>query len=109
MSAPLERREELHFQGMACDACGQVFPKGALDEDRWCRDCAPRMRKRMAVWRHVVAALVVLPFGIWILRLDRLEFLPQAAWLLPLGAAYYLGFRIGREVVKGYSRWRRSR
>lgn len=62
----------------------------------------------MTVWRHSVAALIVLPFAIWILQLEKLEFLPQTAWLLPLAAAYYLGYRIGREVVKGYSRWRRT-
>jgi len=61
------------------------------------------------IYRHLIAALVTLPFAIWILRLDRGEFLPQVAWLLPLGAAYYLGFRIGGEVVKGYTNWRRPR
>jgi len=56
-----------------------------------------------------VAILVVLPFAIWVIRLEKLDFLPQVAWLLPLSAAYYLGFRIGKEVVKGYTRWNRSR
>ena len=109
MKSPLPRGEELHFQGSTCDRCGGLFPTAELDADHWCGDCQPRMRRRLVVWRHVIAAIVVLPFAIWVIRLERLDFLPQVAWLLPLSAAYYLGFRIGREVVKGYTRWHRSR
>jgi len=61
------------------------------------------------IFRHLIAALITVPFAIWILRLDTGNFLPRAAWLLPLAAAYYLGFRIGGEVVKGYVRWRDTR
>lgn len=102
-------REDLHFAGAECDACGGVFPKDALDEDRWCDACRPGMQARIRRWRHVIALLIVIPFAIWIVRLERLDYLPPLAWLLPLAAAYYLGFRIGREVVKGYVRWRRTR
>ena len=59
--------------------------------------------------RELIAALIVVPFAIWVWGLDKAEFLPAYAWLLPLAAAYYLGFRIGREAVKGYLRWRRAR
>ncbi len=106
MSEP--QRQDLHFQGTDCHGCGEVFPKSELDDHHWCPGCGPRLRRRMTLWRHGIALAITLPFGIWILQLERLEFLPQAAWLLPLGAAYYLGYRIGREVVKGYSRWRRT-
>ena len=109
MTEPAGTPEGLHFQGAACDACGELFPKGALDEDRWCADCRPRMQRRMQMGRHIVATLITLPFAIWVIQLERAEFLPAYAWLLPLAAAYYLGFRIGREVVKGYTRWRRTR
>jgi len=61
------------------------------------------------IFRHLIAAIITVPFAIWILRLDRGDFLPQAAWVLPLAAAYYLGLRIGREVVKGYTQWRGTR
>ena len=101
-------RETPHFQATGCDACGRVLPKGALDGDGWCDACRPRMRRRMKIGPHAIASLIVLPFAVWILTLDRGAYLPAAAWLLPLAAAYYLGFRIGREVVKGYSRWRRT-
>lgn len=96
----------LHFQSNECPACGGEFPSKALDEDGWCRDCGPAMRRRVMQGRHVIAALITLPFGIWILTLDRGGTLSQAVWVLPLAAAYYLGLRIGKEMVKGYVRWR---
>ena len=109
MTNSLASGEELHFQSSVCDSCGGLFTKSELDGDHWCSNCRPQMRRRLAVWRHVVAILVVLPFAIWVVRLEKLDFLPQVAWLLPLSAAYYLGFRIGKEVVKGYTRWNHSR
>ncbi|WP_419858116.1 hypothetical protein [Candidatus Palauibacter irciniicola] len=108
-----EPMEELHFKGVMCGACGLMFPKGQLDADDWCEACGPRMQRRMRIWRHVVAAGITLPFGVWVVVWLRaspeLGFLPAYAWGLPLVAAYYLGFRIGREVVKGYTRWRLAR
>lgn len=97
----------LHFQGSECGGCGKMYPQKALDERGWCDACRPIMRRRFQRGRHLVAAAVTLPFAIWILTLDRGATLAPPVWLLPLAAAYYLGFRIGGEVVKGYSRWRR--
>lgn len=99
----------LDFKGETCHGCGESFPRQALDDNRCCDGCRPRMQRRLRVGRHAIAAGVVVPFGIWILRLDRGQFLPDVAWLLPLAAAYYLGFRIGGELVKGYARWLGSR
>ena len=108
-----ERMEELHFKGVMCDACGQMFPKGQLDSNDSCEACGPRMQRRMRRGRHLVAACITLPFAVWVVIWLRtspdLDFLPAYAWGLPLVAAYYLGFRIGREVVKGYTRWRIGR
>ncbi len=109
MTALATRREDVRFQGAECDGCGEVFPKAEFDEDRWCSECWPRLQRRLAVWQHVVAITVVLPFAFWVLLVEKFDFLPPGAWLLPLAAAYYLGFRIGREVVKGYTRWLRTR
>lgn len=109
MTDRTDRGLELHFEGTLCDACGKPHPKEALDEDGWCPDCRPRMQRRMRISPHLIAILIVVPFAVWVVRLEKAEFLPAYAWLLPLGAAYYLGFRIGREAVKGYLRWRRAR
>ncbi len=102
----LRESTDLRFQGAACDGCGSIPPRGALDEDGWCDECRPRMRRRLRFWRHAVALLITVPFAVWVWRLDRGAYLPPVAWSLPLLAAYYLGLRIGGEVVKGYSRWR---
>ncbi|MDH3732546.1 MAG: hypothetical protein OEU54_03390 [Gemmatimonadota bacterium] len=99
--------DSLHFQGSECGGCGEIYPNPALDERGWCDACRPIMRRRFRLGRHLVAALITLPFAIWILTLDRGATLAPPVWALPLAAAYYLGFRIGGEVVKGYSRWRR--
>jgi hypothetical protein len=109
MSEAERGSDPLRFQGATCEGCGEIVPKAGLDEDGWCDRCRPRMRRRMRLGRHAIAILIVIPFAIWILGLDRSEYLPRVAWLLPLAAAYYLGFRIGREVVKGYTRWHRAR
>lgn len=55
---------------------------------------------------HFIAAAVTIPFAIWIATSDIQGVLSPAAWLLPLAAAYYLGLRIGREVVRGVRRAR---
>jgi hypothetical protein len=55
---------------------------------------------------HLVAAAVTIPFAIWIATSDIQGVLSPTAWLLPLAAAYYLGLRIGREVVRGIRRAR---
>ena len=67
------------------------------------------MRKRTARAAHLIAILIVLPFAVWVLVGGRSGYFSLYAWLLPLAAAYYLGLRIGRELTKGYLRWRRSR
>lgn len=101
--------EPLRFIGSHCELCDQLRPSEALDENGWCPDCQERLRRRVRIGRHVVALLIVLPFAIWIVWLDKTAFLPWYAWLLPAAAAYYLGLRIGNETMKGYASWRRLR
>ncbi|MFW6039476.1 MAG: hypothetical protein ACOC9N_00195 [Gemmatimonadota bacterium] len=55
---------------------------------------------------HLIAAGITIPFAIWVALSDMHGVLSPAAWLLPLAAAYYLGLRIGREVVRGVRRAR---
>lgn len=108
MSDPRPLPDTPHFQVTTCEACGTTVAKGALDADGWCEACRPRMRRRMKIGPHVIASMITIPFGVWILTLDRGAYLPGLAWLLPLAAAYYLGLRIGREVMKGWARARRA-
>lgn len=62
----------------------------------------------MRLFPHVIALAITVPFGIWILAGDIHGVLPTGAWALPLAAAYYLGFRIGRELTKGARKARDS-
>ena len=55
---------------------------------------------------HFIAAGITIPFAIWIALSEMSGVLPRTAWLMPLAAAYYLGLRIGREVVRGVRRAR---
>lgn len=95
-----------------CRSCGEGKPQAELDHHYWCEDCRAALHRRIRGRAHVVALLVVLPFAAWILvewvgAEGGFGYLPLYAWLLPLGAAYYLGFRIGREALKGWARWKR--
>lgn len=106
---PEPGRQVLQISGERCRACGEPRPAGALDESGWCADCRAVTERRVRIGQHVIAAAIVLPFGIWVLVLEKSAYLPWYAWLLPLAAAYYLGLRIGREAIRGYERWRRIR
>ncbi|MFO7586907.1 MAG: hypothetical protein R6X22_02450 [Gemmatimonadota bacterium] len=91
----------------ACRACGVEFPESTLDEARWCPQCHADLETAAARGQHVIALLVTLPFAIWIVREGTRGYFPLYAWAIPLAAAYYLGMRIGREVVRGWTRSRR--
>ena len=95
--------------GTRCKACGNPFPEGELDEASWCPVCREALERTARRTPHIVATAIVAPFAVWIVVGGQFAVLPWYAWLLPLAAAYYLGFRIGRESVKGYVRWKRSR
>ena len=90
-----------------CRNCGEPKPLADLDQYHWCEDCQAGLRKRITGRAHLIALLVVLPFAAWILLDSQFSYFPWYAWLLPLAAAYYLGFRLGREVMKGWIRWQR--
>ena len=96
----------LYLRSSLCGGCGKELPPQMLDDNDWCADCRPIMRRRIQRGRHMIAALITVPFAIWILTLERGDTLSQAVWVLPLAAAYYLGLRIGREVVRGWVSWR---
>lgn len=108
MTPMAEKGEGLQFQGVACDACGEVYPRGTLDPNHWCEACRPRMLKRMRLWRHVVALVVALPIAVWIFSHPTFHRRPLMLWVLFVIAAYYLGYRLGREVMKVYTRLRRG-
>lgn len=60
--------------------------------------------KRLRWLPHAIAAGVMIPFAVWVATSDFRGVLHPAAWLMPLAGAYYLGFRIGREILRGMYR-----
>lgn len=98
-----------HGDSARCRACGRPYPELELDEAGWCRSCAADLDRKTRWAPHLIAASIVIPFAVWVVLGGQFAVLPRYAWLIPLAAAYYLGFRIGREIVKGYGRWRRAR
>lgn len=119
MLQPSERSEAARQEGVwhlrprgesaRCRACGRHHPEDLLDDASWCRACVADLDRKTRRHPHLIAAAIVLPFAIWIVLGGQFAVLPAYAWLLPLAAAYYLGYRIGREVIRGYYRWRRAR
>jgi uncharacterized paraquat-inducible protein A len=92
-----------------CRACGTSHPEDDLDDAGGCASCQTELARKTRWAPHAIAAAITSPFAVWTLLGGRFEVLPSSAWLLPLAAAYYLGYRIGREVVRGYARWRRAK
>jgi uncharacterized protein (DUF983 family) len=96
-----------------CPSCGRELPEADADDFGWCEECREDLRRSARRGSHLVAALITVPFAGWILVKglvdDLFQVLPYYAWLLPLAVAYYLGLRIGRELIRGYRRWKRTR
>jgi len=77
-----------------------------LDRWNWCKPCRLDLDRKVRKGQYVVAALITLPFLVWILVAGTGSVLPTYAWALPLLASWYLGSRIGRVVVRNYLRAR---
>jgi hypothetical protein len=91
-----------------CRSCDEDLPQSTLDDNGWCPQCRSALEKAAARGQHAIAALITVPFAIWIAVEGTRGYFPFYAWAIPLAAAYYLGMRIGREVVRGWVRSRRG-
>ena len=91
-----------------CRSCGEAYEMTELDRWLWCAGCASGLERRARRGQHLIAALITLPFAVWILVEGTGGVLPGYAWALPLLAAYYLGSRIGRVLIRNYLRSRRG-
>ena len=92
----------------ACHRCGEPYPESLLDRWQWCASCRSELERRARHGQHLIAALITLPFLLWILSEGTGTVLPAYAWALPLVAAYYLGSRIGRVLIRSYLRSQRD-
>jgi hypothetical protein len=93
---------------LACQRCEEPYPRDSLDRWLWCPPCRSQLERQARRGQHLIAALITAPFLIWILIEGTGGVLPTYAWSLPLLAAYYLGSRIGRVLIRGYLRARRD-
>ncbi len=87
-----------------CAACRELYPHDDLDRRLWCPSCSDRRERWVRIGGHASALAVTIPFGAWVAVEASTEVLSIWAWLLPLAVAYYLGWRIGRELSKGLVR-----
>ena len=102
----VEVRDPDEASDSTCQHCGQVVPWSTLDRWNWCKTCRSDLDRKVRRGQYVVAALITLPFLVWILVEGTGTVLPTYAWALPLLASWYLGSRIGRVVVRNYLRSR---
>lgn len=89
-----------------CSACRELYPHDDLDRRLWCPECRERGERWTRIGSHATALVVTISFGAWVALTASTEVLSKWAWLLPLAAAYYLGWRIGRELSRGLLRLR---
>ncbi len=93
---------------LSCRSCGAPHAPSDLDQYLWCPACRSGLERRARRGQHLIAGLITLPFFLWILIEGTGGVLPTYAWALPLLAAYYLGSRIGRVLIRNYLRSRRG-
>ena len=68
----------------ACQHCGQEAPGSTLDRWNWCKTCRTDLNRKVRKGQYAVAALITLPFLVWILAEGTGTVLPTYAWALPL-------------------------
>lgn len=108
MTRPFDVVAHSEADEVPCRGCGEPRSRSDLDRFLWCQECARRLERTARRGQHAVAGLIALPFLVWILAEGTEGVLPTYAWTLPLLAAYYLGSRIGRVLIRGYLRARRG-
>jgi len=108
MSRPfdVEHRDSGEASDASCAHCGQEVPGSTLDRWNWCKTCRTELERKVRRGQYLVAALITLPFLVWILAAGTGTVLPTYAWALPLLASWYLGSRIGRVLFRNYLRAR---
>lgn len=107
MSRRFEMPEKRQGRGYAYRQCRAPEKAGVLFEDEQVLE--KRRRRRLGWTQRGIAALITLPFAVWIAMEGTGTYFPRYAWLLPLAGAYYLGLRIGGVVVRGWTKAREQR
>lgn len=91
---------------LRCHRCRQVRATEELDRMIWCEDCLRVERRRAAWWGRGIAFLAAVALSFWI----AIDVQPSdpflVLWAMVVLVAFYLGSRLGTELVFGINRVR---
>jgi hypothetical protein len=91
---------------MRCHRCRQQRTTEELDRMIWCEECLRAERRRAAWWGRGMAFLAAVALSFWI----AIDVQPSdqflLLWALVVVVAFYLGSRLGTELVFGIVRVR---
>lgn len=91
---------------LRCHRCRQARPTEELDRMIWCEECLRVERRRAAWWGRAMAFLAAVALSFWI----AIDVQPSdqflLLWALVVIVAFYLGSRLGTELVFGVARVR---
>jgi len=93
-------------EGLRCRVCGLEKPRREVDRLLWCEECVQAGRARAATRSWAIGALLALVLGSWIWLYIRPSDLVLGGWIAVVVAGFWLGARIGREVLFGIYRSR---
>jgi hypothetical protein len=89
-----------------CRRCRRPTPGDDLDRILWCEECVTAERKRAARWGRGLALAAATALAVWIGLAIRPAGRFRYLYALVLIVAFYLGARLGTELVFGIARVR---
>jgi hypothetical protein len=95
-----------HDDAMRCHRCRQERPTDQLDRMIWCEECLRVERRRAAWWGRGMAFLAAVALSFWIAIQVQPSDQFLMLWALVVIVAFYLGSRLGTELVFGILRVR---
>ncbi len=95
---------------ITCVRCLEEKEARELDRLLWCEECQVKAKKRASVWGWASGGGIAtgLALYIWFGVQPSMDLIPTG-WLATLGAAFYLGGRVSREIIFGAMRLRNRR
>jgi hypothetical protein len=97
---------EDHDDALRCHRCRQARPTEELDRMIWCEECLRAERRRAAWWGRAMAFLAAVALSFWIAIHVQPSEQFLLLWALVVIVAFYLGSRLGTELVFGVVRVR---
>ena len=94
-----------HGDSGTCVRCLEVQDMALLDRIFWCESCRGRAMRRATLIGRIFAVTVTTLLVLWItlvVQPDRELIL--SAWIVAVGASFYLAMRISREIAYGAMR-----